>query len=117
MILLVMICISMNVNNVSLLFAWHIHFFSALKKKKIIKMCVNSTCTLLQNELNRVYFLFSGTSKLQSLMFSSIHGFRPEGQIWDPVRRDIKLSIKISNDQELIQSDPTSCPQNQKGNN
>ena len=27
------------------------------------------------------------------------------------------LSKKISNDQELIQSDPTSCPQNQKGNN
>ena len=24
---------------------------------------------------------------------------------------------KISNDLELIQSDPTSCPQNQKGNN
>ena len=24
-------------------------------------------------------------------------------------------SKKISNDQELIQSDPTSCPQNQKG--
>ena len=28
-----------------------------------------------------------------------------------------RLSKKISNDQELIQSDPTSCPQNQKGNN
>ena len=28
-----------------------------------------------------------------------------------------KQSKKISNDQELIQSDPTSCPQNQKGNN
>ena len=27
------------------------------------------------------------------------------------------LSEKISNDQELIQSDPISCPQNQKGNN
>ena len=27
------------------------------------------------------------------------------------------LNKKISNDQELIQSDPTSCPQNQKGNN
>ena len=27
------------------------------------------------------------------------------------------LSKKISNDQELIQSDPTFCPQNQKGNN
>ena len=26
-------------------------------------------------------------------------------------------SEKISNDQELIQSDPISCPQNQKGNN
>ena len=28
-----------------------------------------------------------------------------------------KQSKKISNDQELIQSDPISCPQNQKGNN
>ena len=28
-----------------------------------------------------------------------------------------RQSKKISNDQELIQSDPTSCPQNQKGNN
>ena len=27
------------------------------------------------------------------------------------------LNKKISNDQELIQSDPTSCPQNQNGNN
>ena len=27
------------------------------------------------------------------------------------------LSKRISNDQELIQSNPTSCPQNQKGNN
>ena len=26
-------------------------------------------------------------------------------------------SKKISNHQEIIQSDPTSCPQNQKGNN
>ena len=30
---------------------------------------------------------------------------------------DYKESKKISNDQELTQSDPTSCPQNQKGNN
>ena len=29
----------------------------------------------------------------------------------------VVLSKKISNDQELIQSDPISCPQNQKGNN
>ena len=32
------------------------------------------------------------------------------------LRSGIK-SKKISNDQELIQSDPISCPQNQKGNN
>ena len=30
---------------------------------------------------------------------------------------ELLLSKKISNDQELIQSDPISCPQNQKGNN
>ena len=34
---------------------------------------------------------------------------------WIPL--PIKLNKKISNDQEPIQSDPTSCPQNQKGNN
>ena len=33
------------------------------------------------------------------------------------VIRALYQSKKISNDQELIQSDPTSCPQNQKGNN
>ena len=33
------------------------------------------------------------------------------------IRNRYNRSKKISNDQELIQSDPTSCPQNQKGNN
>ena len=37
-------------------------------------------------------------------------------QDWPTCLRDIQ-SKEISNDQELIQSDPTSCPQNQKGNN
>ena len=32
-------------------------------------------------------------------------------------RKGHRESKKISNDQELIQSDPISCPQNQKGNN
>ena len=32
-------------------------------------------------------------------------------------KSNILKSKKISNDQELIQSDPISCPQNQKGNN
>ena len=35
-----------------------------------------------------------------------------------PLMENVDLeSKKISNDQELIQSDPTSCPPNQKGNN
>ena len=34
-----------------------------------------------------------------------------------PFNLNAQKSKKISNDQELIQSDPTSCPQNQKGNN
>ena len=34
--------------------------------------------------------------------------------LWCTIRVKSK---KISNDQELIQSDPISCPQNQKGNN
>ena len=37
------------------------------------------------------------------------------------VRRSVNVGLVhskwISNDQELIQSDPTSCPQNQNGNN
>ena len=35
-----------------------------------------------------------------------------------PIRSHVYFQCKkISNDQEPIQSDPTSCPQNQKGNN
>ena len=37
---------------------------------------------------------------------------------WDDFYKSyVYQSKKISNDQELIQSDPISCPQNQKGNN
>ena len=42
-------------------------------------------------------------------------GFSGNGFIYREA--GIILSKKISNDQELIQSDPISCPQNQKGNN
>ena len=33
------------------------------------------------------------------------------------IAKNISDSKKLNNDQELIQSDPISCPQNQKGNN
>ena len=36
---------------------------------------------------------------------------------YSKVYKLVSQSKKISNDQELIQSDPISCPQNQKGNN
>ena len=35
--------------------------------------------------------------------------------LWTRDFEKLGQSKKISNDQELIQSDPTSCPQNQKG--
>ena len=40
-----------------------------------------------------------------------------EQWFYNGVTLEIIKSKKISNDQELIQSYPTSCPQNQKGNN
>ena len=45
---------------------------------------------LLQDEIGLVYFRVSARLKCHFLMFSSIPEFRPEGQIWDPVRRDTK---------------------------
>ena len=44
-------------------------------------------------------------------------GQRSNGTIVINIAMFSEESKKISNDQELIQSDPTSCPQNQKGNN
>ena len=38
-----------------------------------------------------------GTSKMSVLMFSSIHVFRPEGQIWYPVRRETKTNLYTEN--------------------
>ena len=48
---------------------------------------------------------------------SHIPNSNTTGIIGNQIDINSLLSIKISNDQELIQSDPTSCPQNQKGNN
>ena len=50
-------------------------------------------------------------SDLRVLKISVLNNFATEAAFSN------KKSKKISNDQELIQSDPTSCPQNQKGKN
>ena len=52
---------------------------------------------------------YHDTAKFNSVISNNIVGC--------PAIMFITESKKISNDQEVIQSDPTSCPQNQKGNN
>ena len=56
---------------------------------------------------------------LQVVLTNRIFYFfkRQNPQKYIKFKLDVRQSKKISNDQELIQSDPTSCPQNQKGNN
>ena len=50
----------------------------------------------------------------QSILHSFQSSLTSNQNVWYFIYSQSK---KISNDQELIQSDPTSCPQNQKGNN
>ena len=63
---------------------------------------------------NRRHTLGPYTTNIKALEASQV-------VIWEGNKKireqDSKQSKKISNDQELIQSDPTSCPQNQKRNN
>ena len=61
------------------------------------------------NELNKLRYVHSigGTSIDMYTPYELRRGTSPSRN----------GSKKISNDQELIQSDPISCPQNQKGNN
>ena len=47
--------------------------------------------SLLRNGLNRAYCRVSAHLKCHFLMFISILVFRPEGQIWNPVRRDTRI--------------------------
>ena len=47
-----------------------------------------------------------------------INSYKKGDYEYEPRQANLCLrSKKIRNYQELIQSDPTSCPQNQKGNN
>ena len=49
---------------------------------------------LLRNGLNRAYCRVSARLKCHFFMFISILVFRPEGQIWNPVRRDTKTYVR-----------------------
>ena len=46
---------------------------------------------MLRNGLNRAYCRVSARF---ILMFISILVFRPEGQIWNPVRRDTRIYVR-----------------------
>ena len=52
-----------------------------------------------------------------TVMILSFRTDMPGQTVQTQIRLLLEESKKISNDQDLIQSDPISCPQNQKGNN
>ena len=69
--------------------------------------------------MTNYHTLLAKASQIEGLIIIQLQMQR---NAWPGVSRDRLLESaapckKISNDQELIQSDPTSCPQNQKGNN
>ena len=51
-----------------------------------------------------------GTFKMPLLMFISILVFRPEGQIWNPVRRDTRIYVRrILNASRISKTQLNSC--------
>ena len=51
-----------------------------------------------------------GTFKIPILMFISVLVFRPEGQIWNPVRRDTRIYVRrILNASRISKTQLNSC--------
>ena len=51
-----------------------------------------------------------GTFKMPILMFISVLVFRPEGQIWNPVRRDTRIYVRrILNASRISKTQLNSC--------
>ena len=91
------------------------------------------TCRALQKRFGEHYRRMKKPKPIDTFLYQHFKctGHSPNDVLVQPVEkltlikillRDSKSSKdmkskKISNDQELIQSDPISCPQNQKGNN
>ena len=83
-----------------------IHGSKSVSRRYLILFAQNITRVL--KVLRRVSLISFRVSRGKCLRFPlSMHEWFP----------DTLGSKKICNDQELIQSDSTSCPQNQKGNN
>ena len=56
---------------------------------------------LLRDEFSAAYLAF-WCILIAFLMFQIIHVFRPEGEIWDPVRQDIKIFMSGNYQNSLI---------------
>ena len=66
-------------------------------------------CSLGQMLRNGLLQCF-GTFKMPILMFISILVFRPEGQIWNPVRRDTRIYVRrILNASRISKTQLNSC--------
>ena len=108
-----------------------IQFHTLWHLSRVITFCLRTFCHVLWTHhwpSWQFYPAFPDTNlfKLQSVHPIKSHvaiqswSMQPKGKYlmrFQGKATTIVKSKKISNDQELIQSDPISCPQNQKGNN
>ena len=69
-------------------------------------LCRKEPENMLRNGLLQSF----GTFKMPLLMFISILVFRPEGQIWNPVRRDTRIYVRrILNASRISKTQLNSC--------
>ena len=86
---------------------WRDKNISLASKVKLMRMLILSTVTKLIKSCLLQCF---GTFKMPILMFISILVFRPEGQIWNPVRRDTRIYVRrILNASRISKTQLSSC--------
>ena len=72
--------------------------------------CKNYKVAYVTNWIKSCLLQCFGTFKMPILMFISILVFRPEGQIWNPVRRDTRIYIRrILNASRISRTQLNSC--------
>ena len=97
----------------------HVGFFLASDTCTSHQLPVDSILSLIRLVLENNHFRFNNDNYLQKTGTAMGSPMAPAyaSLFMGKLEQDFIQSKKISNDQELIQSDPTSFPQNQKGNN
>ena len=94
-------------------------FFLASDTCTSHQLPIDSILSLIRLVLENNHFRFNNDNYLQETGAAMGSPMAPAyaSLFMGKLEQDFIQSKKISNDQELIQSDPTSCPRNQKGNN